>query len=234
MKKIIVSLFLLISLFSFSGIFKKGNDVVNTISKEEIKQQKIEEKNQKKFVKKMESYELEATISTTKGDINVYLYPEAAPLTVASFVNLSKNNFYDGLKFHRVITNVLAQGGDPEGDGTGSAGYTIKDEISDWLKFSDPGMLAMANSGPNTNGSQFFITMSGLPQLNGKYTVFGELKSREDLSILKLIRQDDIIIDIQIKGRKVDEFLSNFKDNIDSWNNEIQQNGGKKWFIQLH
>ncbi|MBP9876090.1 MAG: peptidylprolyl isomerase [Leptotrichiaceae bacterium] len=183
-----------------------------------MKQQKIEDKKQKDFVKKMASYELEATISTTKGDINIYLYPEAAPVTVASFVKLSKEGFYNGLKFHRVIANVLAQGGDPNGDGTGSAGYTIKDEIAKWVDFTDPGMLAMANSGPNTNGSQFFLTMNTLTQLNGQYTIFGELKSREDLSILKLIRQGDKIISIQIKGRKVDEFLGNFTDIINSWN----------------
>ena len=218
MKKILVSLFLLVTLFSCSSMFKKNDDVSTKVSKEDMKQQKIEDKKQKDFVKKMASYELEATISTTKGDINIYLYPEAAPVTVASFVKLSKEGFYNGLKFHRVIANVLAQGGDPNGDGTGSAGYTMKDEIADWVDFTDPGMLAMANSGPNTNGSQFFLTMNTLTQLNGQYTIFGELKTREDLSILKLIRQDDKIISIQIKGRKVDEFLGNFTDIINSWN----------------
>ena len=218
MKKILVSLFLLVTLFSCSSVFKKNNDVSTKVSKDVMDQQKIEDKKQKDFVTKMTSYELEATISTTKGDINVYLYPEAAPVTVASFVKLSTEGFYNGLSFHRVITNVLVQGGDPNGDGTGSAGYTTKDEIAKWVDFTDPGMLAMANSGPNTNGSQFFLTLNSLTQLNGQYTIFGELKSREDLSILKLIRQDDKIISIQIKGRKVDEFLSNFTDVINSWN----------------
>ena len=166
MKKILVSLFLLVTLFSCSSIFKKNDDVSTKVSKEDMKQQKIEDKKQKDFVKKMASYELEATISTT----------------------------------------------------TGSAGYTMKDEIADWVDFTDPGMLAMANSGPNTNGSQFFLTMNVLTQLDGQYTIFGELKTREDLSILKLIRQDDKIISIQIKGRKVDEFLGNFTDIINSWN----------------
>ena len=97
-------------------------------------------KEERKFKKAMKSFEMEAVIKTTKGDISVYLYPEAAPKNVANFVYLAKNNFYNGLTFHRVIQNVLIQGGDPLGNGTGGTGYTVNDEISDWLSFENAGM----------------------------------------------------------------------------------------------
>ena len=126
-------------------------------------------KEERKFKKAMKNFEMEAVIKTTKGDISVYLYPEAAPKSVANFVFLAKNNFYNGLTFHRVIPNVLVQGGDPLGNGTGGTGYVIDDEISSWLNFQNGGMLAMANSGPNTSSSQFFITIIPLPHLDGKH-----------------------------------------------------------------
>ena len=167
---------------------------------------------------KPKNYSLEATIRTNKGDINVFLYPEAAPLAVLNFVNLSRRGFYNGLTFHRVLPNTLVQGGDPNGDGTGGPGYTFDDEIAKWLNFDDPGMLAMANSGPNTNGSQFFITINPLDQLNGKYTIFGELKTRADLSVLKTIRQGDVINSIEIRGKDYEEFLMLYSNQLDEWN----------------
>lgn len=177
----------------------------------------------KKFEKIMKDFQLEAIIETTKGNISVYLYPEAAPKNVANFVFLAKNNFYNGLTFHRVIPNGLVQGGDPLGNGTGTAGYFLNDEISDWLNFDNEGMLAFANSGPNTNSSQFFITMQAMSSLNGKHTIIGGTKSREDLSVLRTIRQDDKILNIDIKGRKVDKFLDYFSEEVSEWERKLEK-----------
>ena len=177
----------------------------------------------KTFEKIMKDFQLEAVIETTKGNISVYLYPEAAPKNVANFVFLAKNNFYNGLTFHRVIPNGLVQGGDPLGNGTGTAGYFLNDEISDWLNFDNEGMLAFANSGPNTNSSQFFITMQAMSSLNGKHTIIGGTKSREDLSVLRTIRQDDKILNIDIKGRKVDKFLDYFSEEVSEWERKLEK-----------
>ena len=177
----------------------------------------------KKFEKIMKDFQLEAVIETTKGNISVYLYPEAAPKNVANFEFLAKNNFYNGLTFHRVIPNGLVQGGDPLGNGTGTAGYFLNDEISDWLNFDNEGMLAFANSGPNTNSSQFFITMQAMSSLNGKHTIIGGTKSREDLGVLRTIRQDDKILNIDIKGRKVDKFLDYFSEEVSEWERKLEK-----------
>ena len=177
----------------------------------------------KKFEKIMKDFQLEAIIETTKVNISVSLYPEAAPKNVANFVFLAKNNFYNGLTFHRVIPNGLVQGGDPLGNGTGTAGYFLNDEISDWLNFDNEGMLAFANSGPNTNSSQFFITMQAMSSLNGKHTIIGGTKSREDLSVLRTIRQDDKILNIDIKGRKVDKFLDYFSEEVSEWERKLEK-----------
>ena len=174
-------------------------------------------KEERKFKKAMKNFEMEAVIKTTKGDISVYLYPEAAPKSVANFVFLAKNNFYNGLTFHRVIPNVLVQGGDPLGNGTGGTGYVIDDEISSWLNLQNGGMLAMANSGPNTSSSQFFITIISLPHLDGKHTIIGETKSRQDLSVVRVIRPEDKILSIEIKGRKIDDFLNYFAYETTQW-----------------
>jgi peptidyl-prolyl cis-trans isomerase, cyclophilin-binding len=174
-------------------------------------------KEERKFKKAMKKFEMEAVIKTTKGDISVYLYPEAAPKSVANFVFLAKNNFYNGLTFHRVIPNVLVQGGDPLGNGTGGTGYVIDDEISSWLNFQNGGMLAMANSGPNTSSSQFFITIIPLPHLDGKHTIIGETKTRQDLSVVRVIRPEDKILSIEIKGRKIDDFLNYFAYETTQW-----------------
>ena len=175
----------------------------------------------KKFEKAMRSFEMEAVIMTTKGNISFYLYPEAAPKNVANFVFLAKNNFYNGLTFHRIIPNGLIQGGDSVGDGTGTAGYYLKDEFSDWLTFAHEGMLAFANSGPDTNSSQFFITMSPLTNLNKKHTIIGGTKNREDLGVLRTLRQDDKILNIDIKGRKIDKFLDYFPEEVSEWESKL-------------
>ena len=102
-------------------------------------------------------YKMKVKITTAKGDVNINLLPEKSPVTVANFVNLAKHGYYDGLKFHRVIENFMAQGGDPTGTGMGGPGYKFEDEVNNGLNFSKAGKLAMANAGPGTNGSQFFI-----------------------------------------------------------------------------
>ena len=116
-----------------------------------------------------------ATFDTSRGPIRVDSPPTRRPLTVANFVNLAKRGFYDGLSFHRVIADFMIQGGCPQGTGTGGPGYKFEDETDNGLRHDKPGILSMANAGPNTNGSQFFITHVATPWLDGKHTVFGEV-----------------------------------------------------------
>jgi len=116
-----------------------------------------------------------ATFKTEKGDFTVELFDDDAPLTVENFINLSRVGFYDGTTFHRVIAGFMAQGGDPTGTGGGGPGYRFKDEFSPDRLHDGPGVLSMANSGPNTNGSQFFITFEPTPHLNGVHSVFGKV-----------------------------------------------------------
>ena len=131
-----------------------------------------------------------ATISTDRGDIKVRLLASDAPQTVNNFVVLAKDGFYDGIKFHRVISDFMVQGGDPTGTGTGGPGYKWKDESSALkLKHDAPGTLSMANAGPDTNGSQFFITHTPTPHLNGKHAVFGKVVSGQD--VVDSIKQGD-------------------------------------------
>jgi peptidyl-prolyl cis-trans isomerase B (cyclophilin B) len=141
-----------------------------------------------------------AKLETDKGNITIELATKAAPTTVNNFVFLSCNGFYDGLNFHRVITQppFMIQGGDPRGDGTGGPGYRFADEFSpDWKH--DTGVLSMANAGPNTNGSQFFITLAPQPHLDGRHSVFG--KVTEGMDIVRAIRQGDKITRIDIEER---------------------------------
>ena len=118
---------------------------------------------------------MKAKIKTNRGNIKLNLFHQEAKLTVSNFVNLSKRGFYNNLTFHRVIDDFMIQGGCPIGTGTGDPGYKFKDEFHKDLKHDQPGMLSMANSGPNTNGSQFFITYDDLPHLDGLHTVFGKV-----------------------------------------------------------
>ena len=116
-----------------------------------------------------------ATLETEKGNVKVELFDDAAPITVNNFVFLAKDGFYDGVSFHRVIPGFMAQGGDPTGTGAGGPGYNFEDELIEELKHDSAGILSMANAGPNTNGSQFFITYGPQPNLDGKHTVFGKV-----------------------------------------------------------
>jgi len=128
-----------------------------------------------------------ALIKTAKGDLVLELYPQDAPVTVNNFVTLARKGFYNGLTFHRVIPDFMAQGGDPNGTGTGGPGYTFQDEFSS--RTHQAGSLSMANSGANTNGSQFFICYTPQPHLNGKHTVFGQLTQGMDV-LKKLVNGD--------------------------------------------
>lgn len=122
-----------------------------------------------------------AIIRTNKGDIRLQLFAESSPLAVNNFVFLANEGFYDGLTFHRVLEDFMAQGGDPTGLGFGGPGYQFADETENGLQFDRPGLLAMANAGPNTNGSQFFITFKETPHLNGLHTIFGEVVEGEEV-----------------------------------------------------
>ena len=159
---------------------------------------------------------LKATFKTTKGDINLELHAEKAPLTVANFVNLCNKGYYDGLKFHRVIPDFMIQGGCPFGTGTGGPGYQFKDEFHPTLRHDTAGVLSMANSGPGSNGSQFFITHLATPWLDNNHTVFGAVIIESDQKVVDSIAQNDVIESISIDGD-----LNNtpeIQDQIDSWN----------------
>jgi len=135
-----------------------------------------------------------ATIETDKGDITIDLFVKDAPKTVNNFVFLAREGFYDGVTFHRVIAGFVAQAGDPTGTGAGGPGYKFEDEFSN--RAHSTGALSMANAGPNTNGSQFFITYSPQPHLDNRHSVFGKMTS--DMSILESITQGDVIKTIKI------------------------------------
>ena len=132
-----------------------------------------------------------ATFQTNKGTIRVELFDDKTPKTCANFEKLSGQGFYNGLKFHRVIDDFMIQGGCPEGTGRGGPGYQFEDEFHPDLKHDGPGVLSMANSGPNTNGSQFFITHVATPHLDNKHSVFG--KVIEGLDVVNAIAQNDVL-----------------------------------------
>ena len=136
------------------------------------------------------------TLSTNLGNIVLELDAEKAPITVENFLSYAKNGYYNGTIFHRVIDGFMIQGGDPQGNGSGNPGYAFKDEFTD-LKFEKGGVLAMANSGPTTNGSQFFITHKDTPWLNGKHTIFGHVVEK-GMEVVNKIVQDDVILKMTI------------------------------------
>ena len=173
-------------------------------------------------------YKMKVKIMTDKGDININLLPEKSPVTVANFVNLAKKGYYDGLKFHRVIDNFMAQGGDPTRTGAGGPGYQFEDEVDNGLNFSKSGKLAMANAGPGTNGSQFFITTVPTEWLNGNHTIFGEVVSDDDLKVVKKLSNGDVMKKVVVEG-DVDAFLKTQKNRVDSWNKILKQNFPNKF-----
>jgi peptidyl-prolyl cis-trans isomerase B (cyclophilin B) len=141
-----------------------------------------------------------AIIHTDKGDIELQLFAERAPKTVENFVTLNEKGFYDGLTFHRVIPDFMIQGGCPQGTGTGGPGYTFEDEFHPDLKHDSAGILSMANAGPNTNGSQFFITHVPCPWLDGKHAVFGKVLAGQE------------VVDAIVQGDKINKITITDKD----------------------
>ena len=153
--------------------------------------------------------------TTSKGPIAITLFASQTPITVANFLNLAKRGFYNGLKFHRVIENFMVQGGDPTGTGSGGPGYRFEDECTAALKFTKAGLLAMANAGPGTNGSQFFITHGPTTWLNGNHTIFGEVTSGQD--VVNAIAQGDTITSIEILDPTDDLFKAQSA-RLEKWN----------------
>jgi len=156
---------------------------------------------------------LRAIIDTSKGEIVVQLNERAAPTTVANFANLAMRGFYDGLTFHRVERNFMVQGGDPLGNGTGDAGYKFSGEIV--LHHNQPGIISMANSGPGTDGSQFFLTHLATPHLNGKHSVFGKVLT--GMQVVNQLRRRDTINSIVIEGN-TSPLFERRRALLDEWN----------------
>ncbi|MFC5569911.1 peptidylprolyl isomerase [Lysobacter yangpyeongensis] len=157
---------------------------------------------------------LTANFDTDRGTIRIELAADKAPLTVANFVNLAQRGFYDGLKFHRVINDFMVQGGCPLGTGTGGPGYKFEDEANNGLRH-ERGVLSMANAGPNTNGSQFFITHVPCGWLDGKHTVFGKVLEGQD--VVDAIKQGDLIKSVKIEGDAA-AALAAKADRVAEWN----------------
>ena len=158
-------------------------------------------------------------VKTSKGDIEGTLFASKAPITVANYLNLAKRGYYDGLTFHRVIPNFMIQGGDPDGTGGGGPGSTFEDEVKTGLKHDKPGIFSMANRGPGTNGSQFFITHVPTPWLDGKHTVFGEVTKGQD--VVNAIEQGDKIVKIEILDSP-DALFEAEKVKITEWNKKLK------------
>lgn len=168
------------------------------------------------------SQNLTACVVTEKGTIRLKLFADKTPLTVANFVNLANHGFYNNLKFHRVIEEFMIQGGCPKGNGTGGPGYKFHDEFVDDLRHDKPGTLSMANSGPNTNGSQFFITHVPTPWLDHHHTVFGEVTGMEDMNVVNSIVQGDRIDTINIEGDAT-ELLAGLRHDVEGWNKKLEK-----------
>lgn len=160
---------------------------------------------------------INATIETSRGSIHLELFPDQAPVTVANFVNLARRGYYDGLKFHRVIADFMIQGGCPLGIGSGGPGYTFEDEFASSLRHDRPGRLSMANAGPGTNGSQFFVTHGPTPWLDDAHSIFGQVKGADDQAVVDSIKQGDTITAVQVEG-DVDDLLKAQAARVDEWN----------------
>jgi peptidyl-prolyl cis-trans isomerase B (cyclophilin B) len=141
------------------------------------------------------------SMETNKGTIELELYPEYAPKTVNNFVFLINEGFYDEVTFHRVISNFMVQGGDPTGTGRGGPGYRFEDEFAGNPLKHETGVLSMANAGPNTNGSQFFITHAPQPHLDGRHTVFGKVTGKESMNVVNAIRQGDVMKKVTVSEK---------------------------------
>ena len=174
--------------------------------------------------------DIRIVIHTAKGDIEATLFPSKAPVTAASFLNLASRKFYDGLTFHRVVPRFVIQGGDPIGTGSGGPGYRFENEVHDSLSHVNVGALAMANSGPNTNGSQFYVTIDSLGRehvkmLDGNYSIFGQVT--KGLDVATKIVQGDKIQSIDVLD-SIDELFTEQKTRLQEWNKILDQKFGKK------
>ena len=165
---------------------------------------------------------MQATITTSKGAIRLNLFPEQAPVTVANFVNLAARGYYDGLKFHRVIANFMIQGGCPRGTGSGGPGYQFEDEFDPSLRHDRPGRLSMANAGPGTNGSQFFITHVPTPWLDDAHSIFGEVAGSEDQQVVDAIAQGDAIESVTVDG-DTEALLAAQTERVAEWNARLDR-----------
>ncbi len=152
---------------------------------------------------------------TSRGTIEGTIFASKVPMTAANFLNLAQRGYYNGIAFHRVIKDFMIQGGDPTGTGSGGPGYKFGDEIHPSLKHTKPGLFSMANAGPGTNGSQFFITHVPCPWLDGKHAVFGEVTKGHD--VVNAIAQGDKITEIEILD-STDELFTAQKAQLDKWN----------------
>ncbi len=165
-----------------------------------------------------------ATLHTNRGPIHLRLHDDKAPLTVANFVNLARRGYYDGLTFHRVIPNFMIQGGCPEGSGRGGPGYRFEDEFDASLRHDRAGTLSMANAGPGTNGSQFFITHGATPWLDDKHSVFGLVVGAPDQEVVDAVSQGDTIERVELEG-DVDAALERQHERVDEWNRTLDARG---------
>ena len=162
--------------------------------------------------------DIKITIKTNKGDMHITMFAEDTQVTCASFLNLASKGFYEGIVFHRVIENFMIQGGDPTGSGMGGPGYKFECECKPNRKHDKAGILSMANAGPNTNGSQFFITHNATPHLDGNHTVFGEVTEGQD--VVNSIAQGDKIESIVIHD-STDALFAAQADRIEDWNKAL-------------
>lgn len=162
--------------------------------------------------------DIRINLKTSKGEIKATLFASKTPLTCANFLNLATRGYYDDLVFHRVIPDFMIQGGCPQGSGTGGPGYKFEDEIHPDLKHTGPGLFSMANAGPGTNGSQFFITHVATPWLDGKHSVFGKVD--EGQSVVDSIKQGDSIDSIEILD-STEELFEAKADRLADWNAKL-------------
>lgn len=181
-----------------------------------------EEKKEEAAAKPAAVKDIRVVVKTSKGDIEGTLFASKVPMTTANFLNLAKKGYYDGLTFHRVIQGFMIQGGDPQGNGTGGPGYKFGDEFDPSLKHAKPGIFSMANAGPGTNGSQFFITHVPTPHLDGKHSVFGEVTKGQD--VVDKIAKGDKINKIEVLD-STDALFEAQKANLEKWNAVLKSQG---------
>ena len=163
--------------------------------------------------------DIRINLKTSKGNIAATLFASKVPVTCANFLNLASRGYYDGITFHRVIADFMIQGGDPTGSGMGGPGYKFEDEFHADLVHDKPGIFSMANAGPNTNGSQFFITHGPTPHLNHRHSVYGEVTEGQD--VVDAIAQGDTIEGIEILD-STDELFAAQADRISDWNSQLK------------